>query len=148
MGLLNWLFGTKKTSNSAEEIIETKKRIFISFAIEDVRYRDFLVEQARKKHSPFSFIDMSVKKEWNKDEWKKRCRTKIKRSHGVIALLSKNTHKAGGARWEMKCAVEEGVEVIGMHIRRNNQGAIPPELNGAKVILWNWENLAEFINNL
>ncbi len=59
---------------------------------------------------------MPVKKEWNKNEWKDRCRTKIKRCDGVIALLSKNTHQAGGARWEMKCAREERVRIIGMHI--------------------------------
>lgn len=148
MGLLNWLLGTRTTNEAPEKIIETKKRIFISFAIEDVQYRDFLVEQARKEHSPFSFIDMSVKKEWVQDEWKKHCRTKIKRSHGVIALLSKNTHKAGGARWEMKCAIEEGIKIIGMHIKKNNQEAIPQELDGEKVILWSWDNLEEFINNL
>ena len=37
-------------------------RIFISFAIEDVKLRDFLVGQARNEKSPFSFVDMSVKK--------------------------------------------------------------------------------------
>lgn len=125
-----------------------KKRIFISFAIEDEEYRNHLVLQAKKKHSPFEFIDMSVKIKWEQEEWKKRCRTKIRRCDGVIALLSKNTHKATGARWEMKCAREEGVEIIGMHIFKNNKGAIPIELNGEKVIEWSWDNLENFINNL
>lgn len=104
MGLLDWLFGNEFSKK------ERRKRVFISFAIEDIAYRDFLVEQARKKHSPFEFIDMSVKKEWNQNEWKNKCRTKIKRCDGVIALLSKNTHKASGARWEIKCAREERVK--------------------------------------
>ena len=125
-----------------------KKRVFISFAIEDIKYRNDLVNQARKSHSPFDFIDMSVKKKWNQSEWKDRCRTKIKGCDGVIALLSKNTHKASGARWEIKCAREEGVKIIGMHIFKNNKGAIPIELNGKKVIEWNWDNLERFINNL
>lgn len=142
MGLLDCLFGTEKKPT------EARKKVFISFAIEDIEYRDFLVEQARKKHSPFDFIDMSVKKEWKQDEWQKRCRTKIKRSDGVIALLSKNTHKASGARWEMKCAKEEKIKIIGMHIKKNDKGAIPLELKGKKVILWNWENLEKFIKSL
>jgi MTH538 TIR-like domain (DUF1863) len=142
MGLLDWLFGKEETKK------QRRKRIFISFAIEDVEYRDYLVEQVRKKHSPFDFIDMSVKKEWNQEEWKRICRTKIKRCDGVIALLSKNTHHAAGARWEMKCASEEGVEIIGMHIKKNNQGAIPKELQGKRVIVWNWDNLEKFINKL
>jgi hypothetical protein len=142
MGLLNWLFDleTKKK--------DTRKRIFISFALENVEYRDYLVEQARKKHSPFDFIDMSVKTKWNQNEWKKRCRTKIKRCDGVIALLSKSTHLAGGARWEMKCAREERVKIIGMHIFKNNKGSIPTELKGKRVIEWSWSNLENFINDI
>lgn len=138
MGFLDWIFGQE----------ERRKRVFISFAIEDIGYRDYLVDQSRKKHSPFDFIDMSVKKEWNQSEWKKRCRTKIKRCDGVIALLSKNTNKAGGARWEMLCAREEGVKIIGMHIKKNERGAIPLELEGRKIILWSWDNLEKFINDL
>lgn len=142
MGLFEWLFGTN------EDNTYSRKRVFISFAIEDVQYRDYLVEQARKNNSPFDFIDMSVKKKWNENEWKQKCRTKIKRSHGVIALLSKNTHKAGGARWEMKCAREESKKIIGMHIKKNDKGSIPPELKGKKIIEWNWQNLERFINSL
>lgn len=140
MGLLNWIFGTDEKKR--------RKRVFISFAVEDIEYRDHLVNQARKDRSPFEFIDMSVKKEWNQDEWKDRCRTKIKGCDGMIALLSKSTHKAGGARWEMKCAKEEGVKIIGMHIFKNNKGAVPIELDGKKVMEWNWDNLEKFINQL
>ena len=142
MGFLDWLFGAGKTKN------DTRKRVFISFAIQDIEYRDYLVEQARKKQSPFDFIDMSVKKEWNQNEWKDRCRTKIRRCDGVIALLSKNTHKAGGAKWEMRCAREERVKIIGMHIKKNDKGAIPIELQGKRVIVWSWDNLETFINKL
>lgn len=139
MGFFELLFGSKK---------DNRKKIFISFAIEDVQYRNFLVDQARKEHSPFDFIDMSVKKEWKQDEWQKKCRTKIKKCDGVIALLSKYTHNAGGARWEMKCAKEEGIEIIGMHVKKNDKGAVPPELKGKKTIEWNWDNLEKFINQL
>jgi hypothetical protein len=53
MRLLDWLFGTDR---------DDRKRIFISFAIEDVEYRDYFVQQARNNRSPFDFIDMSVKR--------------------------------------------------------------------------------------
>jgi hypothetical protein len=142
MGLFSWLFG------SSEPAKKTKKRVFISFAIEDVKYRNYLVQQGKSKHSPFEFIDMSVKKKWNQSEWKTRCRSKIRGCDGVIALLSKNTHLAGGARWEIKCAREEKVKIIGMHIKKNDKGAIPPELIGKRVITWSWDNLEKFINSL
>jgi len=37
-----------------------KKRVFISFAIEDKNLRNMLVGQARNENSPFEFVDMSV----------------------------------------------------------------------------------------
>ncbi|MCC6725780.1 MAG: TIR domain-containing protein [Saprospiraceae bacterium] len=126
---------------------ETRKRVFISFAIEDKDYREHLVSQAKSNRSPFEFIDMSVKKPWPKEEWKKRCRSKIKSCDGVIVLLSKNTWHSGGVRWEIKCANEEGLPVVGMHIKKNDQGAILPELNGKQIITWSWENLSNVINN-
>lgn len=48
----------------------------------------------------------------------------------MIVVLSKNTWHSGGSRWEIKCAREEKIPVIGMHIKRNDKGAIPLELKG------------------
>lgn len=135
MGFFDWLF----------EEEQKKKRVFISFAIEDVKYRDFLVAQAKRENSPFEFIDMSAKKAWKQSEWQKKCRTKIKRCDGVIVLLSKNTYHASGVRWEMKCANKERIKMIGMHIKKNDKGAIPPELNRKRKIIWTWDNLEKAI---
>jgi len=137
--IINWLLGTNKSKKA-------RKRVFISFAIEDKEYRDHLVSQARSEHSPFDLIDMSVKKPWPDKEWKKRCRAKIKRCESMIALVSKNTWHSSGARWEIKCARQERIRVIGMHVKKNNKGAIPPELKGIKVIEWSWDNLKFFLN--
>jgi hypothetical protein len=127
---------------------EVKKRIFISFAFEDEKYRRFLVAQAKNERSPFTFVDMSVKQPWNEKVWKKKCRTKIKSCDGMIVLLSKYTWHSSGARWEIKCAKEEGIPVIGMHINKRDQGAIPPELEGEKIITWTWDNLAKEIRKI
>jgi hypothetical protein len=121
------------------------KKLFVSFAVEDSKYRDFLVAQAKNEKTPFSFIDMSVKQPWNESEWKRKCRKKIKSCDGMIVLLSKKTWHSGGSRWEIKCANEEGVPVIGMHIKKNDKGAIPPELEGSRIIEWSWDNLSQSI---
>ena len=124
------------------------KKIFISFAKDDERYRDYLVEQAKEERSPFSFIDMSVKRPWKENEWKEKCRKKIKKCDGMIVLLSNKTWHSKGARWEIKCAKEENVEVIGMHIKKNRKGAIPSELKGNRIIEWNWKNLKKTIKSI
>lgn len=124
-----------------------KYRIFISFAKEDSKYRDMLKGQAKKKESPFDFVDMSVKEPWD-SKWKTKCRTKIKGCDGVIALLSKKTWNADGARWEMKCAIEEDIPIIGVHIHKDDKGAVPPELVGKKVIEWTWDGIKKFLDSL
>ncbi len=126
----------------------TNKRVFVSFAVpEDTYARDFLRGQAKDKRSPIEFTDMSVKQPWS-NSWKTQCRSKIKGCDGVIALLSKSTSKAEGARWEMKCAIEEDILIIGVHIHQDNKGAVPPELKGKKVINWTWDGIANFIGSL
>lgn len=91
---------------------------------------------------------MSVKQPWSEGEWKKHCRTKIKRCDGMIVLLSKNTWYSSGSRWEIKCAKEEGIPVIGMHVKKNDKGAIPPELKGKRIIEWTWDNLEKSLNKM
>lgn len=123
------------------------KRVFISFAKENTTSRDLLVGQARNENSPIEFTDMSVKEPWS-TQWKTNCRTKIKSCDGVIALISKKTWSADGAKWEMGCANEEGIPMLGVHIYKDNKGLIPSELSGKRVIEWTWAGIANFINSL
>ncbi|WP_428846301.1 TIR domain-containing protein [Metallumcola ferriviriculae] len=124
-----------------------KKRVFISFAIQDVRYRDLLKGQALNTNSPFEYVDMSAKKAWD-SKWKTNCRTRIKGCGGVIALISKHTRLADGAKWEMQCANYEGIPMIGVHIHKDDKGQISPQLAGRKVIEWKWEGIKKFINSI
>jgi hypothetical protein len=91
----------------------TKKTIFVAFAIEDERQRDFLKGQSLNTNSPFEYIDMSVKDAYDTD-WKNKVRTRIRRSDGVIALISSNSLSSSGQKWEIACAKEEGKKVLGI----------------------------------
>lgn len=122
-------------------------RIFIAFAAEDSNYRDLLVGQARNEKSPFSFVDMSVKQPWD-SQWKTNCRTKIKGCDGMIAIVTSRSATADGQRWEIKCANEEGVPVIGLRAQKNTYPQIPPELSGKKVIDWTWDGIKAFLDSL
>ena len=72
-----------------------KKVVFIAFAIEDERQRDFLKGQSLNTNSPFEYVDMSVKEPYDSN-WKERVRTRIRRSDGVIVLASKNSLSSSG----------------------------------------------------
>jgi hypothetical protein len=122
-------------------------QIFISFAIEDKFARDNLVFQANQQRTPFDFVDMSVKRPWDA-QWKTQCRTRIKGCDGLIAMVSENTATADGARWEIRCAYEEGVPVLPLYIHDSGVRSLPPELIGRRVYHWTWQNVKSFLEGL
>jgi hypothetical protein len=124
------------------------KRIFIAFAVEDQWARDYIVGQAKNERSPFEFVDMSVKEPWD-DSWKTRCRARVKGCDGVIAMVSKNTAKADGALWEIKCAKDEVIPIRGIYTTTDNRPtSLPAELQGVRVVNWGWDNIKNFIDSL
>ena len=123
-------------------------RIFIAFAMEDKWARDYMVGQARNAKSSFEFTDMSVKEPWSED-WKNKCRTRIKGCDGVIAMVSTNTLNAAGQKWEVKAATEEMVPILGIYTTTDDRPAyLPIELTGVSVKAWTWDNISSFLSKL
>ena len=120
-----------------------KKVVFVAFAIEDERARDFLKGQSLNTNSPFEYIDMSVKQAYL-SEWKERVRTRIRRSDGVIALVSKNSLTSNGQKWEITCAREENKRVLGVWAYKNDR----TNLVGVKTVIWTWDAIRGFIDSL
>ena len=121
-----------------------KKVIFVAFAIEDVNQRDLLKGQSLNTKSPFEFIDMSVKEPYPSAEWKERVRTRIRRSDGVIALVSKNSLTSTGEKWEIFCAQEEKKPVLGIWAYKEDR----TQLNGVRTVAWSWAAITAFIDSL
>lgn len=123
--------------------VADKKVVFIAFAIEDERQRDFLKGQSLHPRSPFEFIDMSVKEPYDSN-WKDRVRTRIKRSDGVIVLVSKNSLSSSGQKWEVTCAKEEKKRVRGIWAYSDDRTS----LEGVNTYAWNDKNISDFIDSL
>lgn len=123
-----------------------KKVVFIAFAIEDEKQRNPLTGQALNTASPFEYIDMSVKEPYDSN-WKERVRTRIRRSDGVIALVSKNTLNSSGEKWEIDCAKEERKKLIGLWVYPNDKTK-PVALERNTIISWTWPDIATFIDSL
>lgn len=120
-----------------------KKVIFVAFAIEDERQRDFLKGQSLNTASPFEYIDMSVKQAYDK-EWKERVRTRIRRSDGVIALISKNSLNSSGQKWEIDCAREEKKPLLGIWAYTDDR----TNVSGVRTVVWTWSSIKGFIDGL
>ena len=121
----------------------SKKVVFVAFAMEDERQRDFLKGQSLNTNSPFEYVDMSVKEAYS-SQWKDRVRTRIRRSDGVIALVSKNSLSSSGQKWEIQCAKEEGKRVKGIWAYKRDRTDLP----GVNTSAWNWDTIAAFIDSL
>lgn len=119
------------------------KTIFIAFAYEDRTQRDFLKGQSLLTNSPFEYIDMSVKEAYNSD-WKAKVRTRIKRSDGVIVLVSKNSLSSSGQKWEIQCAKEEGKRIHGIWAYNDDRTIIA----GVSTKIWTWDNIKNYINSI
>ena len=120
-----------------------KKVIFVAFAIEDETQRDFLKGQSLHPRQPFEFIDMSVKEPYDKD-WKDRVRTRIKRSDGIIVLVSKNSTSSSGQKWEIQCAKEEKRPIRGIYAYKTERTSI----DGVTTYPWSDDNINGFIDSL
>ena len=120
-----------------------KKVVFIAFAIEDARIRDMIKGQSLNTRCPFEYVDMSVKEAYD-EEWKKKVRTRILRSDGVLVVVSKNSLSSSGQKWEIQCAKEEKRKVRGIWAYKEDR----TDLAGVHTMVWTWDNIANWIDSL
>jgi hypothetical protein len=120
-----------------------KKVVFVAFAIEDESIRDMIKGQSLNTDSPFEYVDMSVKEAYD-EEWKKKVRTRIIRSDGVLVIVSKNSLNSSGQKWEIQCAKEEKKKIRGIWAYKEDR----TDLVGVNTMVWTWDNIAAWIDSL
>lgn len=129
---------TKKSLTMAE-----KKVIFVAFAIKDEHIRNMIKGQSLNTKSPFEYVDMSVKEAYD-EEWKKKVRTRILRSDGVLVVVSKNSLNSSGQKWEIQCAKEEKKKIRGIWVYKDDR----TDLATVNTMVWTWDNIANWIDSL
>lgn len=122
------------------------KIVFLAFAKEDEQPKNLFLGQRKLAGVPYDWTDMSVKEPY-KSEWKERVRTRVRRSDGVIALISSSTPFADGELWEISCAVEEGKPLLGVWLESNYRTK-PKAMSTARCADWTWANVGNFIDRL
>jgi hypothetical protein len=121
------------------------KSVFIAFSMDDEKYRNLFIGQRTNRGTPFEYIDLSVKEKYE-FAWKEKVTTRIRRSDGVIALISSNTPRSTGELWEIEKATEErkpllGIWLGGYHVKPSQMGYAPCKD-------WTWDNIYSFIDSL
>jgi len=123
---------------------DSKKRVFISFHMDDEAQVELLRQQAKDSKFDIEFIDYSVKEPFD-NKWKTRCTERIKRSSVFICMIGPETHKREAVLWEANKAYELGKKVIGVRIYRDRNHRIPKPLldNNAKIMYWDLADINE-----
>lgn len=119
------------------------KVVFVAFAIEDEAIRNMIKGQSLHTDTPFEYVDMSVKNAYD-SEWKTKVRTRILRSDGVLAIVSRNSLTSSGQKWEIDCAKKERVKLRGIWAYKSDR----TDLAGVTTMVWTWPNIAAWINSL
>ena|SRR5579884_1737529 len=121
-------------------------RVFVIYVPEDYLAYDRITSQARAAKTAVEFDHMQVKQAWVPG-WKGQCRLRIYNCDGAIVLIGKQTTQ-GDAAWELQCAEEFGIPMLGVHIDKQKPGPVPKELRDSTVIEWDWPKIARFIQSL
>ena len=61
-----------------------------------------------------------------------------------LAIVSSDTLKSSGEKWEIACGKEEGKPVRGIWGHTDDR----TEVTGLKTMVWTWENIASWIDSL
>ena len=120
-----------------------RKIVFLAFASEDASRRDIFRSHTLHTRSPYEYLDFMDKDPYS-PEWKKRVRMRIRRSDGVIVLVSKNSLSSLGQYWEINCAREEKKKVRGIWAYPDDE----TRLKGVSTIRWDWDKIRAFVDSL
>jgi hypothetical protein len=124
----------------------SKKRVFISFHMDNEAQIKLLRHQAKSDKFNLEFTDYSVKEPFD-GNWKRKCEERIIQSSVIVCMIGSETYKRPAVLWELNKAYELGKPVIGVRIYKDKKDPIPGPLlrNKAKIVNWNMEEIQNAI---
>jgi hypothetical protein len=125
-------------------------RVFISFDFDNNETEKHLfVGQAKNSKTPFNIEDWSSKASLPQSQWEKLIEDKINRSNMLLVLVGKNMSSASGVEKEITFAAQNNVPVFGVYIAgASTSSSLPTSLPRNRVIGWDWDNIANAIDQL
>ncbi len=123
-------------------------RSFISFDYDNNKTeKDLFAGQAKNSRTPFNIEDWSSKKHLPQREWEELIESKINKCNLLIVLVGKKTYYASGVEKEIEFAKGNDVPVFGVYVDGTNTiTALPTGLQRNRTISWDWEKIADAID--
>lgn len=130
----------------------SKKRVFLSFASEDLDHVRGLRLLKDNPNFDLEFYDLSIKEAVDSqraDYIKQVIRDKIKRSSVTVCLISETTHQSSWVDWELKTSQLHENKVIAMALKGVERAILPKFIKDNDITFWTWdpEYLGELINS-
>jgi len=128
-----------------------KKRVFLSFASEDLDHVRGLRLLKDNPDFDLEFYDESIKEpidSRNADYIKRVIGEQISRASVTVCLISETTHQSKWVDWELEKSDEEGKTIIAMAIKGVERAVLPRLIKEKNLTFWSWdpERLAKLIN--
>ena len=128
-----------------------KKRVFLSFASEDLDHVRGLRLLKDNPNFDLEFYDESIKEpidSRNADYIKRVIGEQISRASVTVCLISETTHQSKWVDWELEKSDEEGKTIIAMAIKGVERAILPKLIKEKNLTFWSWdpEHLAKLIS--
>ena len=122
-------------------------KVFISFALRDIKAHDRLLEQLKKEQTTYSFVEMPIKQSWE-PSWKEECSKVVTDCAGVIGIVTKNIVRADGQQWELRCAYEGRGRCCSFTGCDKLPAKLPEPVGQRDIDPWTWPIISTFLNRL
>lgn len=124
-------------------------RVFIASAPHDLKYAEVIVAKARADRLPVAF-DQFPDGRPSDVSWKLECRRRIRSAGAMLVLVSPHTSQSTRALWQVQCARELGVPVVGVTVSFDDEAE---RERGAAVgadalVGWKWKTIAATVVRL
>lgn len=125
---------------------KSKKRVFISFHMDDLYAKKLLESQAKSDKFDLEFINYSVNEPFD-SKWKTQCKERITNTSTVICLIGEKTWNRPAVLWELETAYALGKKVIGVRIYRDKYHITPAPIRNNRSAVVNW-NISDIVRSL
>ena len=125
-------------------------RAFISFDFDNnLSDKNLFVGQVKNSKTPFSVEDWSASEALPQAEWEKKLKAKINQCHLMIVLVGKSMGSATGVALEIGFAMDQDVPFFGVYIDgAGTSSTLPKGLARNRTIAWDWENIADAVDQM
>jgi hypothetical protein len=116
--------------------------VFIACAPPDIKYAELIMARTRSDQLPLR-LAMFGEGRFTDADWQLECRRRITSASAVLVLMSCHTRRSPRALWQMRCARDHGVPVVGLTVMPIDEGPEPGDapVEAQTLIGWRWKTI-------